>query len=120
MDTYNRYTITNILNTYSSGNIRLKVDYVNHLCLPCTYALCTFNERTTYTFYPLESTSSTKMELQRGEEVWTDKRRREVCLIVILLAQMRRYVVNEMGNYRKRKDDLIIKATECRTKESNR
>lgn len=32
-----------------------------------------FNERTTYTFYAPESTSSTKMELQRGEEIWTDR-----------------------------------------------
>lgn len=78
-----------------------------------------FNERTIYTFYPPESTSSTKMELQKREEIWTDKRR-EVRLIAIFLAQIRRYVVNEMGNYRKRKDDLIIKETECRTKESHR
>lgn len=47
-----------------------------------------FNERTTYTFYPLESTSSTKMELQRGEEIWTDKRGREVRLIAILLPKL--------------------------------
>jgi len=79
-----------------------------------------FNERATCTFYPLESTSSTEMGLQRGEEVWTDRRRKEVCLIAILSAHIRRYAVNETGNYRKGNDDIIIGETECRDKHSYR
>lgn len=67
MGTYNRYKITNILNPYTSGNIRLKVDYEIYLCLLRCATLS--NERTIYTFYALEPTSSTMMELQRGEKV---------------------------------------------------